>query len=63
MAAGSSPVSVSAMSTVTCAPGYDATDGMLVLVRPDGYVGMVTDAAERVEEYWTSPHRGPAFHS
>jgi 2-polyprenyl-6-methoxyphenol hydroxylase-like FAD-dependent oxidoreductase len=34
--------------------GYDVADGMLVLVRPDGYVGLVTGSAERVGEYWAT---------
>lgn len=25
-------------------PAYDPTDGMLVLVRPDGYVGLIADS-------------------
>ncbi|NUT46034.1 MAG: hypothetical protein HOV94_01765 [Saccharothrix sp.] len=36
--------------------GYGATDGMLALVRPDGYVGLVTGTAERVGEYLTAWH-------
>jgi hypothetical protein len=42
--------------------GYDAADGTLVLVRPDGYVGLVTSpgTAERVTDYWTSLHGTPA---
>ncbi|SNT65796.1 2-polyprenyl-6-methoxyphenol hydroxylase [Asanoa hainanensis] len=35
---------------------YDVTDGTLVLVRPDGYVGLVTTSAERITEYWTALH-------
>ncbi|MEU3274825.1 FAD-dependent monooxygenase [Saccharomonospora sp. NPDC006951] len=40
--------------------GYDATDGTMVLIRPDGYLGLVTDNGdiERVIEYWTAL-RGP----
>ncbi|MGK5627706.1 FAD-dependent monooxygenase [Streptomyces sp. URMC 123] len=38
--------------------GYDATDGTLMLVRPDGYLGLVTDhgTVDRVEQYWTTLH-------
>jgi len=36
--------------------GYDVADGTLVLVRPDGYVGLVTEDASRVTEYWTALH-------
>jgi 2-polyprenyl-6-methoxyphenol hydroxylase-like FAD-dependent oxidoreductase len=39
---------------------YDMADGTLVLVRPDGYVGLVTSDAERVAEYWTALHGTPA---
>jgi hypothetical protein len=40
--------------------GYDAADGTLVLVRPDGYVGLLTSTLERVTEYWTELHGMPA---
>jgi hypothetical protein len=40
--------------------GYDATDGTLVLVRPDGYVGLMADTVEQVEEYWAALHGAPA---
>lgn len=41
--------------------GYDAADGTLMLIRPDGYVALVTDGGvERVAEYWTSLHGVPA---
>ena len=35
--------------------GYVATDGTMMLVRPDGYVGLVADPGtiERIDEYWT----------
>ena len=36
--------------------GYDVPDGTLVLVRPDGYVGLVASTVEQVEEYWTTLH-------
>ncbi|GAA4230879.1 FAD-dependent monooxygenase [Actinomadura meridiana] len=36
--------------------GYAADDGTFVLVRPDGYLGLVTDNAERVVDYWTALH-------
>jgi len=36
--------------------GYDVADGTLVLVRPDGYIGLVTDSAERVTDYWNALH-------
>ena len=39
---------------------YDMADGTLVLVRPDGYVGLVTDDAERLAEYWAALHGAPA---
>ncbi|MEV4539829.1 FAD-dependent monooxygenase [Asanoa sp. NPDC049518] len=35
---------------------YDVTDGTLVLVRPDGYVGLMTHCPERLTEYWTTLH-------
>ncbi|GAA4980211.1 FAD-dependent monooxygenase [Actinopolymorpha pittospori] len=36
--------------------GYGATDGTLILVRPDGYVGLVADPGtiERIDEYWAT---------
>jgi 2-polyprenyl-6-methoxyphenol hydroxylase-like FAD-dependent oxidoreductase len=34
--------------------GYGATDGALMLIRPDGYVGLVAGTAEQVVEYWTA---------
>lgn len=40
--------------------GYDAAGATLVLVRPDGYVGLVTGTVERVTEYWTALHGPPA---
>ncbi|MGP4019028.1 FAD-dependent monooxygenase [Saccharopolyspora sp. 5N708] len=41
--------------------GYDATDGTLMLVRPDGYLGLVAGpgSAEQVAEYWTTLHGVP----
>ncbi|GAA4835411.1 FAD-dependent monooxygenase [Saccharopolyspora rosea] len=41
--------------------GYDAEDGTLVLVRPDGYLGLVTTpvSIERVAEYWAALHGEP----
>ncbi|SHF68716.1 FAD-dependent monooxygenase [Streptoalloteichus hindustanus] len=41
--------------------GYDAHDGTLVLVRPDGYVGLVAHpgSVEQVVEYWTALHGTP----
>jgi len=38
--------------------GYDVPAGTMVLVRPDGYVGLVADSGgiERVTEYWTALH-------
>ncbi len=36
--------------------GYDVADGTLVLVRPDGYIGLVTDSAEGVTDYWNALH-------
>lgn len=35
---------------------YDVPDGTLVLVRPDGYVGLVTSRGSAVAEYWTALH-------
>lgn len=35
---------------------YDMADGTLVLVRPDGYVGLVTDGVEGLTEYWAELH-------
>jgi 2-polyprenyl-6-methoxyphenol hydroxylase-like FAD-dependent oxidoreductase len=39
---------------------YDMADGTLVLVRPDGYVGLVTGDVEQVSEYWAALHGAPA---
>jgi 2-polyprenyl-6-methoxyphenol hydroxylase-like FAD-dependent oxidoreductase len=41
--------------------GYDANDDTLVLIRPDGYLGLVTDprAIERVTDYWGALHGAP----
>ncbi|WP_037255603.1 FAD-dependent monooxygenase [Kibdelosporangium aridum] len=36
--------------------GYDADDGTLMLIRPDGYIGLVTGSSDRVAEYWTELH-------
>jgi 2-polyprenyl-6-methoxyphenol hydroxylase-like FAD-dependent oxidoreductase len=36
--------------------GYGVPDGTVVLVRPDGYVGLVATAVEQVEEYWATLH-------
>jgi 2-polyprenyl-6-methoxyphenol hydroxylase-like FAD-dependent oxidoreductase len=38
--------------------GYGANDDTLVLIRPDGYLGLVTNSGsiERVTEYWTALH-------
>ncbi|WP_052372258.1 FAD-dependent monooxygenase [Amycolatopsis taiwanensis] len=37
--------------------GYDAAEGTLMLVRPDGYLGLVTSrGAERLTEYWNALH-------
>ncbi|GAA1975112.1 FAD-dependent monooxygenase [Amycolatopsis minnesotensis] len=36
--------------------GYDAADGTVVLIRPDGYLGLVTCDTEDVLEYWTALH-------
>lgn len=33
---------------------YDMADGTVVLVRPDGYVGLVTGDVAGVREYWTT---------
>jgi hypothetical protein len=43
--------------------GYDAADDTLVLVRPDGYVGLMTHpcSIERIDEYWTALHGGQDF--
>jgi 2-polyprenyl-6-methoxyphenol hydroxylase-like FAD-dependent oxidoreductase len=38
---------------------YDMADGTLVLVRPDGYVGLVTGDVEQVSEYWAVLHGAP----
>jgi 2-polyprenyl-6-methoxyphenol hydroxylase-like FAD-dependent oxidoreductase len=38
---------------------YGAADGTLMLIRPDGYVALVTDDVERVTEYWTMLHGLP----
>jgi 2-polyprenyl-6-methoxyphenol hydroxylase-like FAD-dependent oxidoreductase len=37
---------------------YGASDGTVVLVRPDGYVGLIADpgGVERVTEYWNALH-------
>jgi 2-polyprenyl-6-methoxyphenol hydroxylase-like FAD-dependent oxidoreductase len=32
--------------------GYDVADGTFVLVRPDGYIGLITESAESVAQYW-----------
>lgn len=34
--------------------GYDAADGTVVLVRPDGYIGLMADDPARVGEYWAA---------
>ncbi|WP_052488982.1 FAD-dependent monooxygenase [Streptomyces sp. 150FB] len=42
--------------------GYGAHDGTLVLVRPDGYLGLVAagpGGVERVSEYWTTLYGAP----
>jgi len=39
---------------------YDMSDGTFVLVRPDGYVGLVTSDVEQVAEYWAALHGAPA---
>ncbi|MFE0028132.1 hypothetical protein [Amycolatopsis sp. NPDC059021] len=41
--------------------GYVANDDTLVLVRPDGYIGLITNSGniERVTEYWTALHGIP----
>ncbi|GIJ60138.1 FAD-dependent monooxygenase [Virgisporangium aurantiacum] len=33
---------------------YDMADGTLALVRPDGYLGLVTTSADRVADYWAT---------
>jgi 2-polyprenyl-6-methoxyphenol hydroxylase-like FAD-dependent oxidoreductase len=38
---------------------YDMPEGTLVLIRPDGYIGLVTTDPERVAEYWTTLHAAP----
>jgi hypothetical protein len=42
--------------------GYDLADGTLALVRPDGYLGLITSpgSIERVDEYWAALHGAPA---
>jgi 2-polyprenyl-6-methoxyphenol hydroxylase-like FAD-dependent oxidoreductase len=40
--------------------GYDVAEGTLVLVRPDGYVGLVTGDVDQVREYWNVLHGTPA---
>jgi hypothetical protein len=42
--------------------GYDVADDTLVLVHPDGYLGLVTNpgTVERVAEYWTALNDTPA---
>ncbi|MFG2074930.1 FAD-dependent monooxygenase [Nonomuraea maritima] len=42
--------------------GYGAGDGTWVLIRPDGYIGLITEAADRVVAYWTALH-APAHRS
>ncbi|HEY3751478.1 MAG TPA: FAD-dependent monooxygenase, partial [Pseudonocardiaceae bacterium] len=39
--------------------GYDAAGGTLMLIRPDGYLGLVADRAEQIAEYWTALHGVP----
>lgn len=40
--------------------GYDATEGTLMLIRPDGYIALATnDGIERVTEYWARLHGSP----
>jgi len=39
---------------------YDMADGTFTLVRPDGYVGLVTSDVEQVAEYWAALHGAPA---
>jgi 2-polyprenyl-6-methoxyphenol hydroxylase-like FAD-dependent oxidoreductase len=36
--------------------GYHATDGTLILIRPDGYLGLVTGTGERIAEYLSTLH-------
>lgn len=38
---------------------YDVADGTLVLVRPDGYVGLITADADALTSYWTALHGTP----
>jgi 2-polyprenyl-6-methoxyphenol hydroxylase-like FAD-dependent oxidoreductase len=38
---------------------YDAAEGTLLLIRPDGYVGLATDSAGHVTDYWTSLYGAP----
>jgi 2-polyprenyl-6-methoxyphenol hydroxylase-like FAD-dependent oxidoreductase len=42
---------------------YDMADGTLVLIRPDGYVGLVTGDVEHLGDYWSAlrgqPGRSP----
>jgi hypothetical protein len=42
--------------------GYDLTGDALVLVSPDGYLGLVASpgSIERVIEYWTTLHGAPS---
>ncbi|GIH19700.1 FAD-dependent monooxygenase [Rugosimonospora africana] len=42
--------------------GYDLTGDALVLIRPDGYVGLVASpgSIERVTEYWAALHGAPS---
>jgi 2-polyprenyl-6-methoxyphenol hydroxylase-like FAD-dependent oxidoreductase len=40
---------------------YDMADGTFALIRPDGYLALVTADADRVTEYWTALHSSPAL--
>ncbi|GAA3524869.1 FAD-dependent monooxygenase [Amycolatopsis ultiminotia] len=35
---------------------YDVPDGSLVLIRPDGYLGLITGSAQGVTDYWADLH-------
>jgi hypothetical protein len=42
--------------------GYPAPEGTLMLVRPDGYLGLVAErgTAQGVADYWAALHGEPA---
>jgi 2-polyprenyl-6-methoxyphenol hydroxylase-like FAD-dependent oxidoreductase len=49
-------VVVQAVTEEAARAGYDMAEGTLVLVRPDGYLGLVTEDAAQVTAYWNALH-------